>query len=191
MNQIRSDATDIDLISSLRQGNQHALSILYDRYGGLVYTLALKLLDCRDQAEDLTQDVFLCFWKQAKFDPTRAKLSSYLCLVTRSRAIDKLRSRRSEQKSIERLQQIVGAAANLPTPLDCATQSEQQTIVRQSLSLLSEQQRHVLELSYYHDLSQSAIATKLNLPLGTVKTHMRQGLIKLRQLLQLQVNGFN
>ncbi len=185
MNQIRSDATDLDLISSLRQGNQQALSIIYDRYGGLVYTLALKLLDHRDQAEDLTQDVFLSFWKQQKFDPTRAKLSSYLCLITRSRAIDKLRSRRSEQKSIERLQQIVVAEVSLPTPLDWATQSEQQTIVRQSLSLLSEQQRHVLELSYYHDLSQSAIATKLNLPLGTVKTHMRQGLIKLRQLLQL------
>jgi RNA polymerase sigma-70 factor, ECF subfamily len=184
MNQIRSDATDLDLISSLRQGNQHALSILYDRYGGLVYTLALKLLDRRDEAEDLTQDVFLTFWKQAKFDPTRAKLSSYLCLITRSRAIDKLRSRRSEQKSIERLQQIVVAEANLPTPLDWAAQSEQQTIVQQSLSLLSEKQRHVLELSYYHDLSQSEIATKLNLPLGTVKTHMRQGLIKLRQLLQ-------
>ena len=184
MNQIRSDATDTDLISSLRQGNQHALSILYDRYGGLVYTLALKLLDCRDRAEDLTQDVFLSFWKQQKFDPTRAKLSSYLCLITRSKAIDKLRSRQSEQKSIDRLQQSVVAEANLPTPLDYATQSEQQTIVRQSLSLLSERQRQVLELSYYHDLSQSEIATKLNLPLGTVKTHMRQGLIKLRQLLQ-------
>jgi RNA polymerase sigma-70 factor, ECF subfamily len=191
MNKIRPDATDIDLIASLRQGNQHALSIIYDRYGSLVYTLALKLLDRRDEAEDLTQDVFLSFWKQVKFDPTRAKLSSYLCLITRSRAIDKLRSRRSEQKSIERLKQIVVGEPNLPTPLDSATQSEQQTIVRQSLLTLSEQQRHVLELSYYHDLSQSAIATKLNLPLGTVKTHMRQGLIKLRQLLQLQVNRLN
>lgn len=184
MNQIRSDATDVDLISSLRQGNQHALSIIYDRYGGLVYTLALKLLDCRDGAEDLTQDVFLSFWKQAKFDPTRAKLSSYLCLVTRSRAIDKLRSRRSEQKSIERLQRIVVSEANLPIPLDWAIQSGQQTSVLQALAMLSQQQRDVLELSYYHDLSQSAIATQLNLPLGTVKTRMRQGLIKLRQLLQ-------
>ena len=187
MNKIRSDATDIDLISSLRQGNQYALSIIYDRYGGLVYTLALKLLNHRDEAEDLTQDVFLSFWKQEKFDPTRAKLSSYLCLITRSRAIDKLRSQRSAQKSIERLQQIVVPETNLPTPLDSATQSEQQTIVRQSLSTLSEQQRQILELSYYQNLSQSAIATQLNLPLGTVKTHMRQGLIKLRQLLQSQI----
>jgi RNA polymerase sigma-70 factor, ECF subfamily len=187
MNHFRSDATDVDLISSLRQGNQHALSILYDRYGSLVYTLALKLLDRRDEAEDLTQDVFLSFWKQEKFDPTRAKLSSYLCLITRSRAIDKLRNRQSEQKSIARLQQITVPEADLPTPLDAVTQSEEQTIVRQSLLRLSEQQRHILELSYYQNLSQSAIATQLNLPLGTVKTHMRQGLIKLRQLLRSQI----
>lgn len=187
MNQIRSDATDVELICSLRQGNQHALSILYDRYGGLVYTLALKLLDRRDEAEDLTQDVFLSFWKQEKFDPTRAKLSSYLCLITRSRAIDKLRSRQSEQKSIERLQQTLVPETNLPTPLDFATLAEEQMLVQQSLSTLSEKQRLTLELSYYQDLSQSAIATQLNLPLGTVKTHMRQGLIKLRQLLQSQI----
>jgi RNA polymerase sigma-70 factor, ECF subfamily len=187
MSQIRSDAADVDLISSLRQGDQHALSILYNRYGGLVYTLALKLLDRRDEAEDLTQDVFLSFWKQEKFDPTRAKLSSYLCLITRSRAIDKLRSRQSEQKSIAKLQQITIPETNLPTPLDSVTQSEEQTIVRQSLLILSEPQRQILELSYYQNLSQSAIATQLNLPLGTVKTHMRQGLIKLRHLLQSQI----
>jgi RNA polymerase sigma-70 factor, ECF subfamily len=187
MSQIRSDATDVDLIASLRQGDQHALSILYDRYGGLVYSLALKLLDRPDQAEDLTQDVFLSFWKQEKFDPTRAKLSSYLCLITRSRAVDKLRSRQSERKSIERLQRNVMPETELPTLLDSVTLAEEQVIVRQSLATLSEPQRQTLELSYYQDLSQSAIATQLNLPLGTVKTHMRQGLIKLRQLLQSQI----
>ena len=98
MSRIHSDTSDADLIFSLRQGNQNALSLLYDRYSGLVYTLALKLLDRVDEAEDLTQDVFLSFWKQEKFDPTRAKLSSYLCLITRSRASDKLRSRASEQE---------------------------------------------------------------------------------------------
>lgn len=184
MSQIRSDADDVDLIASLRQGNQHALSILYDRYGGLVYSLALKLLDRSDQAEDLTQDVFLSFWKQEKFDPTRAKLSSYLCLITRSKAIDQLRSRCREKKSIERWQEYVLPATELPNLFDLVTFTEEQVIVRQSLSTLTDHQRQTLELSYYQDLSQSAIAKQLNLPLGTVKTHMRQGLIKLRQLLQ-------
>jgi RNA polymerase sigma-70 factor, ECF subfamily len=187
MSKIHSDTTDADLIASLRQGDRNALSILYDRYGGLVYTLALKLLDRPDEAEDLTQDVFLSFWKQEKFDPNRGKLSSYLCLVTRSRAIDKLRSWQSEQKSIEKLQQIIIPETNLPTPLDSVTLAEEQILVRESLSKLSQQQKQILELSYYQGLSQSAIATQLNLPLGTVKTHMRQGLIKLRQLLQSQI----
>jgi RNA polymerase sigma-70 factor, ECF subfamily len=184
MSQIRSDADDVDLIASLRQGNQHALSILYDRYGGLVYSLALKLLDRSDQAEDLTQDVFLSFWKQEKFDPTRAKLSSYLCLITRSRAIDKLRSRCRQQESIKRWQEHLISETELPNLFDSITFAEEQVIVRQSLSILADHQRQTLELSYYQDLSQSAIAKQLNLPLGTVKTHMRQGLIKLRQLLQ-------
>lgn len=187
MSKIHPDPTDADLIVSLRQGNRNALSILYDRYGGLVYTLALKLLDRNDEAEDLTQDIFLSFWQQEKFDPNRGKLSSYLCLVTRSRAIDRLRSRKSEQKSIERLQQIVIPETDLPTPLESVTLVEEQIMVCQSLAQLSDRQRQLLELSYYQGLSQSEIATQLNLPLGTVKTHMRQGLIKLRQLLQSQI----
>jgi RNA polymerase sigma-70 factor, ECF subfamily len=182
-----SDTTDADLIVNLRLGNRYALSILYDRYGGLVYTLALKLLEHNDEAEDLTQEVFLNFWKQDKFDPKRGKLISYLCLITRSRSLDKLRSRQSEQKSLARLQQTITPAAELPTPLEKVAFTEEQLIVRQSLTTLSEQQRLILELSYYQGLSQSAIASQLNLPLGTVKTHMRQGLIRLRQLLQSQI----
>lgn len=187
MSQIHPAPTDVDLIVSLRQGNQNALNVLYDRYGGLVYTLALRLLDRTDEAEDLTQDIFLSFWKQDKFNPDRGKLSSYLCLMTRSKAIDRLRSRQSEQKSIARFQQSIIPETNLPTPLESVTLAEEQLIVRQSLSQLTDIQREILELSYYQGLSQSAIADRLKLPLGTVKTHMRQGLIKLRQLLQSQI----
>jgi RNA polymerase sigma-70 factor, ECF subfamily len=187
MSQLYPDPPDADLIASLHQGNKNALSILYDRYGGLVYSLALKLLDRRDEAEDLTQDVFLNFWKQDKFDPTRAKLSSYLCLITRSRAIDKLRTRQTEKRSVQKLQQNTIPEMDLPTPLDSVSLAEEQVIVRNSLASLSDRQRQIIELSYYQNLSQSAIAIQLDLPLGTVKTHARQGLIKLRQLLQSQI----
>lgn len=186
MGKTHPETTDTDLIFSLHQGNQNALSILYDRYGGLVYTLAFKILDRRDEAEDLTQEVFLNLWQLGKFDPSRGKLSSYLCLVTRSRAIDRLRSRHSEQKTLQRLSQNVSPETNLPTPLDLATLAEELELVKKCLAALSEPQRQVLELSYFENLSQSAIATKVNLPLGTVKNHTRQGLIKLRKLLASQ-----
>jgi RNA polymerase sigma-70 factor, ECF subfamily len=187
MSQLYPDLPDVELIASLRQGTQNALSILYDRYGGLVYSLALKLLNRPDEAEHLTQDVFLNFWKQDKFDPTRAKLSSYLCLITRSRAIDKLRIRQSEQNSLPRLQQNTLPETDLPTPLDSVSLAEEQIIARESLAALSDLQRQIIELSYYQNLSQSAIAIQLDLPLGAVNTHARQGLIKLRQLLQSQI----
>jgi RNA polymerase sigma-70 factor, ECF subfamily len=187
MSKIYPESADADLISILHQGNQNALSILYDRYGGLVYTLIFKILDRSDEAEDLTQEVFLSFWKQGKYDSSRGKLSSYLCIVARSRAIDRLRSRQREKRTMQRLTQNVIPETDLPSPLELVTLAEEQVLVRDSLATLSEPQRQVLELSYFQNLSQSVIATKTDLPLGTVKTHMRQGLIKLRQLLQSQI----
>lgn len=183
MARVHSGASDAELIHCLRAGQQKALGILYDRYGGLVYTLALKILNQPDEAEDLTQDVFLTFWKQDKFDPGRAALSTYLCLLARSRAINKLSRHASQQRSIQRLQQTTSTESLAPTPLEHASLAEQQRTLKQAMTHLSENQKRTLEMSYYQGLSQSEIAQQLNLPLGTVKTNVRQGLIKLRQLL--------
>lgn len=183
MTRAHSGASDAELIHRLRAGQQKALGILYDRYGGLVYTLALKILNQPDEAEDLTQDVFLTFWKQDKFDPSRAALSTYLCLLVRSRAINKLHSLASQQRSIQRLQQTTSTESLVPTPLERASLAEQQHTLQQAMTQLSDNQKRILELSYYQGLSQSEIAQQLSLPLGTVKTNVRQGLIKLRQIL--------
>jgi len=183
MPRIQADTTDAELIRLLRGGQQQALGILYDRYGGLVYTVAFKILNQADEAEDLTQEVFLTFWKQERFDPSRAALSTYLGVMTRSRAINKLHSRSSQQRMSDRLQQTTPLEFSAPTPLERASFAEQQQTVRQALTRLSNSQREVLELNYYKGLSQSEVAQRLSLPLGTVKTHARQGLIKLRQIL--------
>ncbi|NJO41827.1 MAG: sigma-70 family RNA polymerase sigma factor [Cyanobacteria bacterium CRU_2_1] len=183
MARIRPDASDAELIQSLRAGQQQALGILYDRYGGLVYTVAMKILNQPDEAEDLTQEVFLTFWKQDKFDPSRAALSTYLCLLTRSRAINKIHSRASRQRSVERLQQTAPAEFSAPTPLEQASLEEQQQTVRHAMTQLSDNQRQILEMSYFRGMTQAEIAQQLRMPLGTVKTNARQGLIKLRQLL--------
>jgi RNA polymerase sigma-70 factor, ECF subfamily len=183
MPRIPTDTTDAELIRLLRGGEQQALGILYDRYGGLVYTVAFRILNQADEAEDLAQDVFLTFWKQERFDPSRAALSTYLGVMTRSRALNKLQSRSSRQRMSDRLQQNTPVEFSAPTPLEQASSAEQQETVRQALTQLSDNQRKVLELNYYKGLSQSEVAQQLGLPLGTVKTHARQGLLKLRQIL--------
>lgn len=183
MNRLRADTPDAELIAGLKSGEKAALGILYDRYAGLVFTVAMQILDRRDEAEDLVQEVFLTFWKQDKFDPSRGRLSTYLSLLTRSRALNKLASQGSQKRAVERLQLSEPQEFNAPTPLEQAAQVEQQSTVQAALAQLPASQRQVLELGYYKGLSQSQIAQQLDLPLGTVKTQSRQGLLKLRQFL--------
>ncbi len=183
--------TDAELLQSLRAGEQMPLRLLYDRYSGLVYTIALRILERSEEAEDLTQEVFLTFWKDGKFDPDRASLSTYLGLLTRSRALHRLEQRASRRRSLNHLQQIEWKESKTPTPLELASLAEQHKQVRKALIQLSENQRRVLTLSYYQGLSQAAIAQTLNLPLGTVKTSARQGLLKLRKLLGETIDSGN
>jgi RNA polymerase sigma-70 factor, ECF subfamily len=175
--------TDAELIQSLQAGEQMPLRLLYDRYSGLVYTVALRILERSEEAEDLTQEVFLTFWKDGRFDPNRASLSTYLGLLTRSRALHRLDQRASRRRSLNHLQQIELKEPKSPTPLELASLEEQHEQVREALNQLSESQRQVLTLSYYQGLSHSVISQTLKLPLGTVKTNARQGLLKLRKIL--------
>jgi RNA polymerase sigma-70 factor, ECF subfamily len=175
--------TDTELIQSLRAGEKLPLRLLYDRYSGLVYTVALRILERSEEAEDLTQEVFLTFWQDGKFDPARAALSTYLGLLTRSRALHRLDQRASRRRSLHHLQQIEPQESKAPTPLELASLEEQRHQVRAALTQLSDNQRQVLTLSYYQGLSHSVISQTLNLPLGTVKTNARQGLLKLRKIL--------
>lgn len=185
MRQLSPDESDIDLVNHLRAGSSEALGILYDRYSGLVYSIALKMLTIPGEAEDLTQEIFLTFWKQEKFDPSRAALSTYLCVMTRSRALNRISRRSSRQRTLQRLQQ--GAPPiewTLATPLEKAALAEQAAILKTALTQLPERQRQILEMNYYKGMSQSKIAQALSMPLGTVKTNSRQALIRLRQLLK-------
>jgi RNA polymerase sigma-70 factor, ECF subfamily len=183
MSNLPSTPSDGELIQGIRNGEQTPLRILYDRYGGLVYTVALRILKRTEEAEDLTQEIFLTFWKDGKFDPKRASLSTYLGLLTRSRALNKLEQRASHQRSLNRLQQSEPQGVTTLTLLELASLEEQYQQVRKALNQLSESQRQVLTLSYYEGLSYSKISQRLSLPLGTVKTKARQGLLKLRKIL--------
>lgn len=180
--------TDADLIEMLKAGESEALGQLYDRYAGLVYGLSLRVLGHRQEAEDLTQEVFLKLYQGGSYNSQRGSLGSYLTTLTRSHAIDRLRSRSNRRQILKRWQ---GDMTGTPTmqPVEQAALQERREQVRGALAQLSDRQRQVLELSYYEGLSQSDIAKRLQRPLGTVKGWARQGLLKLRDQLKEEVHN--
>jgi RNA polymerase sigma-70 factor (ECF subfamily) len=176
--------TDAELFQAVKAGQQTALGLLYDRYAKPVYGLALHILKQPQEAEDLTQEIFLTFWRGSSYNPERGSIGQFLMLLARSRAIDKLRSRNNRFRFLMRWQQSLSAQMSPDPPLENASHKELATRVQQALADLPTDRRQVLELAYYGGLSQSEIAQRLNLPLGTVKTRSRQGLLKLRQALE-------
>lgn len=178
-----SSVTDAEIYRALQAGQKSALGILYDRYGKLVYGLALKILNNSQEAEDLTQEIFLALWRNRTYNPDRGSLGSFLITMTRSRSIDKLRSRNASFKFLDRWTQTMSAQTFPNTPFENASYVERSQQVRDALARLSQEQRQVLEMLYYEGLSQSEISQQLNIPLGTVKTRSRLGLLKLRQAL--------
>lgn len=175
--------TDAELFLAANRGQAAALGVLYDRHAGLVYALALDLLGNPQEAEDLTQDIFLTLARGSSYDPRRGSLRTFLAILTRSRAKDRLRSRQSARGLLSRwlAKGHPDSAPNLP--LELAFQQEQSQEVIAALAQLPDNQQQVLRLAYYDGLSQSEIAQRLEIPLGTVKARARRGLLKLRQTL--------
>jgi RNA polymerase sigma-70 factor (ECF subfamily) len=166
-----------------------ALRTLYDRHSKLVFALCLRVLHDRGEAEDVLVDVFWELWeKWDRYDPSRGSPMTYLVTLARSRAIDRLRSREGTQRREMRLvQQDEADAAAVPdgaNPLEQTLEAERRAQVQEALARLEPAQRDAIECAYYDGLSHSEIAEKLNKPLGTVKTWIRQGLIHLRDSLR-------
>ncbi|MBD2452457.1 sigma-70 family RNA polymerase sigma factor [Nostoc sp. FACHB-152] len=179
-----SSKSDAALLDDLKAHLPAALGCLYDRYGSVVYGVALKVLQSQPEAEDLTQEIFLSLWQRPVDSAKHGHLMRYLIVMTRSRAIDKLRSRSRTLNLVQRWGQNVTAAPAAHTPIEQAVFNERSQQVRQALTQLSDQQRQVIELAYDAGLSQSEIAQQLHKPLGSVKSWTRQGLLKLKQLLR-------
>lgn len=177
-----SVSSDADLLASLRAGRVEALRTLYQRYGRLVYTLSRRILHSDEEAEEITQDVFLTLWHKDAYRANRGSLSRYLVVLARSRSIDRLRSQTSHRQRLQKWHLMMADVAT--TPLDIATLAERGERTRHALNELSDKERQVIEIAYYEGLSQSEIAQRLDIPLGTVKSRSRQALRKLRKTLQ-------
>ena len=181
---------DQSLIHLIIQARAEALSELYDRYGRLVFSLALNAVGDPATAEEITQDVFLRVWQRARqYRADRGQVSTWLTGITRHRAIDYLRRRgsRPEQHSVAWAELAPGDEPVLSGPAEAASLSFEKARVRNAVAQLPPEQRQVLALAYFQGLTQSQIAQVLDLPLGTVKTRIRLGMKKLRDILQVAV----
>ena len=174
---------DADLFLQLQSGQTDVFAILYDRHAALVYGIALQLLKNTAEAEDLTQDIFLSLTRECSYDSKRGALRTYLSILTRSRALDRLRARSRNQKRLREQSLDENARVELENPLEDISQLERSHEVWQALQQLSSNEQEVLKMAYYQGFSQSEIATRLDIALGTVKSRSRRGLLKLRQAL--------
>lgn len=182
-----SGVDDLELLARVRQGEQAALDELYARYASPVHNLVWKVLQNAEEAEDVSLDVFWQIWRQAdRYDPSRGTPPAWIFTLARSRAIDRLRARhRREDRNIS----FDDPAVHLDpmdekaSPDQVASFRQTRDAVRAAIETLSGSQREAIELAFFQGLTHVEIAEKLDQPLGTVKTRIRQGLIKLRKLL--------
>lgn len=183
------EISDNELLAAVARGDEQALAVIYDRYRLILFGLILRILHDRHEAEDVLQETFLQVWRRAgDFDATRGRAFTWLVTIGRSRALDRLRAlgsraRTAEEMAADSAQDQAGDAA------EEAARSEQGKIVRQALEELPEEQKRTLFLAYFEGLTQSEIAARLGAPLGTVKTRMRAGLMKLREVLRQDSRG--
>ena len=164
-------------------GDRAAFGQLFDRYSQLALNLAARVLNERHEAEDVVQEVFLQLWRDASsYRQDRGNVSTWIVAITRSRAIDKLRSRRS-RRVLDPVENDEDLAETLPDPAGRPDDLDNQLLVRKAFGSLAVDQRVAIEMAYYEGMSQSEIAEALREPLGTIKTRIRSGLLKLRQAL--------
>ena len=176
---------DDELMALIARRQEPALGAIYDRYGRLVYVVALRITGDRLTAEEVVQDVFQNIWQSAAgFQASSGAFSSWLLGITRHRAIDAMRSRRERARSREQeLTLEIGGPSTAETPEDEVGRRLLREQIRAALAELPSSQRQAVELAYFGGLTRSEIAESLGEPLGTIKTRLRLGLLKLRDLL--------
>ena len=166
-----------------------ALAELYDRLGGIVYSLALRIVRVPGDAEEVTQEVFLYAWEKASlFEANRGSLTTWLSTLARSRSIDRIRREKSQERRKDAVSRDVEVAFAQAGPDEYVALGERGSLIRKALSDLPADQRQVIEIAYFEGLSQSEIAARLNTPLGTVKTRIRQGMIRLKSAIDPVLN---
>jgi RNA polymerase sigma factor (sigma-70 family) len=178
------DKSDESLLARVARGDDDALGGLYDRFGGVAYGLALRILRDERLAEDAVQDAFLAVWRQApSFRAERANARTWVLTFVHRRAVDLVR--REERRRTEPLEPEAEPATS--STAEAAELRGRREAVQRALAQLPEEQRRPIELAYYGGLSQTELAERLDEPLGTIKSRMFTGLKRLREVLSTEV----
>ena len=181
---------DAGLLARMAEGDEGALGVLYDRHATAVHSLVCAIVKDEADAEEVTTDVFVQAWSTAEhFDPTRGAVTTWLLTLARSRALDRIRSRgrraaRLEKAAAQGGSEFAAPVSSTPSnPEDRVERVELRETLEGALDGLPETQREALVLAYFGGYTQSEIAERLDTPLGTVKTRIRTGMMKLRDSL--------
>lgn len=172
---------DVELYHRLQQGDKQALEHLYDNYQKLLFSFSYRITGQRELAEEIVQEVFIKIWtKKGMYNETKGKFSSWLLTITRNTSIDMLRKKKETTYTIEERDALANDSASTE---DIVEWKEQGAKIRKAVTTLTEEQQEIVELFYYKGLSQTKIAEKCGIPLGTVKGRVRLALRHLHEKL--------
>ena len=171
-----------ELVRRVAEGDQGALSALYDHLAGSLLAVAMRVLHDTATAEDVLQDVFVQIWERAaSFDRNRGTAFGWAVVITRNRALDRVRARGRANQMLERAApELLEQTSSASMPRD----TEQNEHLRTAIDGLTDEQRIAIEMAFFGGLSQTEISEKLRKPLGTIKANIRRGMLKLRDRLQ-------
>jgi len=178
-------ADDIDLVRRISSGDRKALGRLYDRYASVLLGLVLQILFSREEAEEVLQEILLQVWRQAdRYDPSRASVRTWLTLMARSRAIDRRRVNMTRKRTVQNAQRYGVIQTRVePEGAHNVWLSQLRRRLRRELRKIPPAQRQIIELLYFGGLTQTQVAERMKVPLGTVKTRNLLGMKKLKRAL--------
>ena len=181
---------EIALLKRIGQGDRRSFEELYERFSGVLFSTAHRVLNNPEAAEDVLQEVFIQIWEKAPlYDPARGKPLTWAVTLTRNRAIDRLRSLQRRHRLHDDVEKQAATLEQFDdrSSLDAVNGVERAQMIRAAIGKLSAEQRQAIELAFFSGLTQTEIAERLHEPLGTIKARIRRGMMRLRELIEGQL----